>query len=102
MEIDFHRTDVTAGTAQRAGKRQTLVGFWITSWSEDRTDGAWHSRSVAVTTAAPIDRAGIHARPAANAAQRPTELRRSENFASAIIDEDDVQLSPIQRAMEMG
>ena len=70
IQRDLDRTNVGTRSAQAAGVGQRMVGLGVLSRIEHRADRAGNGGVVAVAAATPIDRAGVHAGTAADAAQR--------------------------------
>ena len=93
MQIDLHRANVAARSAQAARERQAFVFVRFAGGVDNRADRAADGDAVAVAAAAAIDGAGVEAGAAANAIERAAEIGAAEQFAAAIVDEHDVQLA---------
>ena len=81
--------------------RQAVVLGRIAGRRQDRADRPGHRRFVAVAAAAAIDRAGVHARAAANAVERAAEFVAAQDFAAAVVDQHDVHFAARPRAVKV-
>src|SRR5262249_58430336 len=67
----------------------------------DEPDGPGDAPAVAGAAAAPEHRAGVHARAAADARERPAERLVGELARAPVVHDDDVELAAAARAMKM-
>src|SRR5690606_36194126 len=93
VDIDLHRTDIVATAAQAARMRQAVILLGIAAGGEDRANWPRHRRVIAVATAAPIDRASVHASATANTVQRASKFVARQSIATAVIEQHHMQLA---------
>src|SRR5581483_8508108 len=101
VQIDVHRADVAARAAEGGRERQAGVLRRIRMRRQRGSDGPRHRHPVAVPAAAPVHRAGIQARAAADALEGGAEFAAAEDLAAPAIDDDDVQLARGPGAVEV-
>ena len=101
MQVDLHGTNIGATAAETARIRQRMKLLSISRRSEDRADRAGDGGLITVPATAAEDRAGIHARSATDAIQRPTKIFAAENVAAAIVEHHDMQFAARLRSVEM-
>src|SRR6266511_5628867 len=90
VQVDLHGADRVARAAQRGGERQRAMGGGIAGGREDAADRPGHHPAVAVPSAAPEHRAGVHAGAAADAGERAAHGGIGEEARAAVVDDDDV------------
>ena len=101
MQVNLDRTDIRAGTTQRAGERQQTVLFGILQWRQDGTDRARDGGFITMAAAASVDRARIHAGTTANAVQTVAKLAALHDLTATVVNQHHMQLSTRPRAMKM-
>src|SRR5262249_22949113 len=68
----------------------------------DHADRAGVGRPVTQAAAPAVDRAGVHARPAADALEAVPEVGRAQAVPPGVVHQHDVQLPALPRAVEVG
>ncbi len=100
-DVDFHRADFAARPAERRGEGERaglLQAHQVRR--EDGADGAGIDPAVGPAADAAIDRAGVQAGPAADAAEGVPGRRVGQHVAPAVVEEDDVELLSRRRAVD--
>lgn len=100
--VNLDRADIGAGAAERRGKRQPAVFLQVYTGRKNGTNRSGYGGVVAVPATAPVDGAGIHAGPAADALQGVAEVGAAQLRGAAIVHDDDMHSAAFLRFVVVG
>src|SRR5690349_8199289 len=91
-DVDFHRTRFVARAAQAGRLRQILeITEPLKQRRDQRADRPGIDAAVRVSADLAVNRARVEARAAADAAQRLAIFLAREDFAAAVVDQDEME-----------